>query len=668
MITDRIKKAEDETELNPTENQKISGNYKKGKVTIDGLKITIENPKGSFRSGVDENGEKWSVKMKCTYGYFNGTLGVDGDQVDVFLGDDFDKMSIYVIDQINSDKTFDEHKVMFGFSDIEKAKKAYLSCYSSGWEGLGNITEVSLSNFKKWLKDGSLNKYPIHKVKNNSKMKIENKNVDNDDGLVLIKMYGEVEMDVTLNNLKKQAGEIDNINELILEIASQGGSVSEGLNIMLWLNMLSEKGIKVTTVVVANAYSIASLIMLAAPLRLISKYGEVMVHNPMIPELKYINANDLETHIEELRSLEKHMYELYEMFTGLETEKIKELMDNETFLKPSEAVELGFADMEVDIKPRAFKMALKEQKTINMNKTLNALNRIVAKMQKEEFVNQIYSDKDGVEIEIFQTDPSMYAEGDRTSKESGVFELSDGSKITVENFLITKIEKGVTESENSSEGEAPKDDTKETSAENTPEKIIEKTEQTITTKEVKNTEIQEQMSWEISVVNETFEVGDKVEYKPTDDYPEANGVGVGEFKLADGRKILTDSESIIRIITPASETTTDTETANENNDSEEDVADTSELEAKLDELEAKNKELEAKLSEVETKAVKESEDVKEQLEAINKMQLKSAEAIELISNNTVSKFVPKRALIEGEADYSGMSIFQIAKAKAKLKK
>ena len=77
--------AEQETNTEPTEAQKEAGNYKKGHVKIDGYNITIENPKGSERSGQDKDGKKWSITMNNTYGYILGTEGVDGDHIDVFL-------------------------------------------------------------------------------------------------------------------------------------------------------------------------------------------------------------------------------------------------------------------------------------------------------------------------------------------------------------------------------------------------------------------------------------------------------------------------------------------------------------------------------------------------------------------------------------------------------
>ncbi len=148
----RLFDAEQEVDTTPTEAQKSAGNYKKGHINIGGYDITIENPKGSERSGVDANGQPWSVTMNNSYGYIRGTEGVDGDHIDVFLSDNPADGKVYVIDQINEDGSFDEHKVMYGFPSAETACAAYLANYSSGWKGLGTITEVSKDEFKKWIK------------------------------------------------------------------------------------------------------------------------------------------------------------------------------------------------------------------------------------------------------------------------------------------------------------------------------------------------------------------------------------------------------------------------------------------------------------------------------------------------------------------------------------
>ena len=151
----RLKSAIDETETNPSDAQKESGNYKKGHIKFGGYDYTIENPKGSVRSGKDADGKEWKITMHDTYGYIRGKFGKDGDHLDMFINDkaDLDNWDgdVFVVDQVNPDGSFDEHKVMYGYDSMDDAEKAYLANYSKGWQGLGNITGASKTEFDKWL-------------------------------------------------------------------------------------------------------------------------------------------------------------------------------------------------------------------------------------------------------------------------------------------------------------------------------------------------------------------------------------------------------------------------------------------------------------------------------------------------------------------------------------
>lgn len=151
----RLKDAIEETETNPSDAQKESGNYKKGHIKFGGYDYTIENPKGSTRSGKDADGKEWKITMHDTYGYIRGKFGKDGDHLDMFINDkaDLDNWDgdVFVVDQVNPDGSFDEHKVMYGYDSMDDAEKAYLANYSKGWQGLGNITGASKTEFDKWL-------------------------------------------------------------------------------------------------------------------------------------------------------------------------------------------------------------------------------------------------------------------------------------------------------------------------------------------------------------------------------------------------------------------------------------------------------------------------------------------------------------------------------------
>jgi hypothetical protein len=163
IINKEIKAEEEKVNTEPSEAQKEAGNYQKGHIKLQGFDISIENPKGSTRSGVDKDGKKWEVTMNNTYGYFLGTEGKDKDHVDVFIGDNPTAEKVWVVDQINDKGVFDEHKVMMGMNSEQEARESYLKNYSPGWKGLGAITEMPIEEFRSWVFGGKVEQ-PLGKL------------------------------------------------------------------------------------------------------------------------------------------------------------------------------------------------------------------------------------------------------------------------------------------------------------------------------------------------------------------------------------------------------------------------------------------------------------------------------------------------------------------------
>lgn len=146
-FTDRINelfRSEDAIDKSLT----YSGYPLQGRTTFAGLKISIENRKGSIRRGIDSDGHKWAIKMKYDYGYIRETEGVDGDHVDCYLGDNENARNVYIIHQkIPGTDTYDEDKCMLGFNTLEEAKRAYFSQYDkSGF--FGGVDTVPIEVFK----------------------------------------------------------------------------------------------------------------------------------------------------------------------------------------------------------------------------------------------------------------------------------------------------------------------------------------------------------------------------------------------------------------------------------------------------------------------------------------------------------------------------------------
>lgn len=172
---------------NPIQEQLLANDYKTAKVVIAGMQIAIENPIGSVRRGVDEKGVPWETTMTAHYGYFENTLGADGDELDVFImhnvPEDYDGR-IFVINQLDRDGNFDEHKVIIGAVSKVIANQVYRSHYDEEFQGQGAILELSIEDFKtrvftgstamldsvqkgmldSWSIDGSYDLIPINKL------------------------------------------------------------------------------------------------------------------------------------------------------------------------------------------------------------------------------------------------------------------------------------------------------------------------------------------------------------------------------------------------------------------------------------------------------------------------------------------------------------------------
>ena len=127
------------------------------KIKVGRLTILVENPKGSIRAGRTLAGEDWRSQMPHHYGFINGVIGADGDELDAFVGPNLTSRRVYVINQIEpTTGDFDEHKVMLGFDDDDSALECYEQAYQEGWKGFDSMYEMSMQEFYDWIRNGDL--------------------------------------------------------------------------------------------------------------------------------------------------------------------------------------------------------------------------------------------------------------------------------------------------------------------------------------------------------------------------------------------------------------------------------------------------------------------------------------------------------------------------------
>jgi len=122
-------------------------------ISYQGLDICIETDQGSYRHWYDPfTASNGSTFMQNPYGFFCGTLGTDGDEVDVYVGPSPLAPSVFVITQMRGPEfvEVDEQKVMLGFDSEAEAKAAYLTHYNNP-AFFGSIKQYTIADFKKKL-------------------------------------------------------------------------------------------------------------------------------------------------------------------------------------------------------------------------------------------------------------------------------------------------------------------------------------------------------------------------------------------------------------------------------------------------------------------------------------------------------------------------------------
>jgi hypothetical protein len=117
---------------------------------FQGLKISVENRKGSVRRGTDDGGHKWATTMHNDYGYIRNTTGRDKQHIDCFLGPNLGARNVYVVhtNRPPDFQSYDEDKVFLGFQSAAAAKACFLQHYDSPkfFRGMDTLT---MDEFKK---------------------------------------------------------------------------------------------------------------------------------------------------------------------------------------------------------------------------------------------------------------------------------------------------------------------------------------------------------------------------------------------------------------------------------------------------------------------------------------------------------------------------------------
>lgn len=156
--------------------------------------------------------------------------------------------------------------------------------------------------------------------------------------------------------------------EVELQINTLGGYVHEGVAIY---NLIRSRG-NVDTCVIGYAASIGSVIMQAGRNRKMMTGSVVMIHNP------YNEAGDKAG----LQVVKDNIVDILAKHTGNRRDKVSKMMDEETYLGPAKAKELGFCDSIVDVDKNEF--APSPETVFEICRTLNNLGKSPASGEKQQ--------------------------------------------------------------------------------------------------------------------------------------------------------------------------------------------------------------------------------------------------------------------------------------------
>lgn len=147
------------------------------------------------------------------------------------------------------------------------------------------------------------------------------------------------ENDVSSYTLSKEIRALgDDIEAINVHINSYGGEVAEGLAIY---NMLKNHKAKVRTYCDGFACSIASVIFMAGDERIMSNASLLMIHNAWMYTAG--NAQQLRKDADDLDKITQASINAYLANVNIGETKLRELLDNESWILPNEALEMGFA-------------------------------------------------------------------------------------------------------------------------------------------------------------------------------------------------------------------------------------------------------------------------------------------------------------------------------------
>jgi ATP-dependent protease ClpP protease subunit len=266
-----------------------------------------------------------------------------------------------------------------------------------------------------------------------------------------IYIYGEVGKQVTLDTVLKEITPKN--SAYLVHIHSPGGDVFEGFAIY---NALKNTGKNITVHIEGVCASIATLIAAAGSKIVMNTKAQWMIHNPRISSMGG-DAKDLRNVAGQLDKIKSQLIDSWVGRTNLSREQLSQMYDNETWLNPEQAVEMGFADEVQEVLKAAATADIKKYNRMEDKKNFLArMTKLVENFFSPSNMTETLSDG----RVIIVPDEGEWAGQPVTTEdgaplEDGTFTLvPSGKTITVAGGNITEVIEPEAQTE-----EEPKDET-----------------------------------------------------------------------------------------------------------------------------------------------------------------------------------------------------------------
>jgi len=190
----------------------------------------------------------------------------------------------------------------------------------------------------------------------------------------------------SFNDVERQFESFEKPDSITVYIDSIGGSYRDGFRIK---NFLQNTGLPITAIVTGDVFSIATIILLSAPLerRFASKDSNGLIHNPKPAFPTDGDAAEHEARARDLRKIEDHLASVYAENTTLSFNEAKAEMSKDELIRPDDMIRMGLI---AGISERLQAVAMFDLNIDDMSNTeeLKGISKTLADIKKRLFSNE----------------------------------------------------------------------------------------------------------------------------------------------------------------------------------------------------------------------------------------------------------------------------------------